>query len=251
MQRFSYELIPGEELGPPFDAPRPHDQVAAVCRAVALDDGREHAVAFAMNTRGVVVGYSVVTSGSVDCCMLVPRDVLIWGLQVPTARYVGVAHNHPSGVVEPSREDSQVSKALAAAAHIVGLDLAWSIVFTHRSEEWREILPPKERPEMGGDDAEPKRVELPEPEPDEDEQEPGEDEEAPAEDGAPEDEPESTEEPEPAEPEPDEPGEPEEAPEPEDEPDAEPEPDGAPRMGNTGASEDDVKAAMRRLLGRH
>lgn len=58
----------------------------------------------------------------VDC-----RQILRVAIEVGAAALV-LAHNHPSGDPEPSREDVQVTKAVAAAAEIVGVSLLDHIV---------------------------------------------------------------------------------------------------------------------------
>lgn len=46
------------------------------------------------------------------------RDAIRWG-----ARSIVVAHNHPSGDPEPSRDDLSLTKRLADAARLLGIDL--------------------------------------------------------------------------------------------------------------------------------
>lgn len=167
MQRYTYTVTHREDgiavIGGEFGVkpvPSPTDAIAASCRATAPNDGREHLIAFALDARLNVVGYSVVASGTVDAVMLYPRDVYAWALQVPTVRYVALAHNHPSGDVEPSEPDAAGTAVCAAAGQLIGLDLAWAIVFTHRSDQWREIKPPQgaKRPQPG-EDQKPERPE--------------------------------------------------------------------------------------------
>jgi DNA repair protein RadC len=43
-----------------------------------------------------------------------------------------IAHNHPSGDVEPSEEDTKVTKLLFEAGHVIGIDLLDHVVFPDR-----------------------------------------------------------------------------------------------------------------------
>jgi DNA repair protein RadC len=155
MKRFAYTLTATPDAeGPIVTALEPSAEVAAICRKVAPDDGREHLVAFALDARGQIQGYQVVTSGTVDACMLYPRDVFAWAVQVPLVRYVGLAHNHPAGIVTPSGPDVKGTAMIGAAGQLMGLDVAWAMVFTHRSEDWAKIEAPKIRQPKGGEDGE-------------------------------------------------------------------------------------------------
>ena len=58
-----------------------------------------------------------------------------------------VAHNHPSGELNPSKEDIQITKRLKEAADILGLNLLDHIIFNTRgyysfAEKSPEILKP-------------------------------------------------------------------------------------------------------------
>lgn len=73
------------------------------------------------------VSKRVLTVGSdahtvVDC-----RQILRVAIEVGAAALV-IAHNHPSGDPEPSREDVQVTQAVAAAAGVVGVSFLDHIV---------------------------------------------------------------------------------------------------------------------------
>jgi hypothetical protein len=128
------------------------DTLAAGLVQMIPDDGKEHLVAVALNVHGVPLAWDMVSTGTVDSCPLYARDVYAWGLSVPGVRFVGVAHNHPSGDTTPSPADVSGTRGLAAAGRIIGLDLAWSLVVTHRNPSWSAIpltVPP---PPPGGED---------------------------------------------------------------------------------------------------
>src|SRR5674476_81908 len=50
-------------------------------------------------------------------------------LSIPLAQEIIVAHNHPSGGVEPSQSDINISAQLKAAGEIVGIELLDHIIF--------------------------------------------------------------------------------------------------------------------------
>lgn len=147
-----------DPLALPDEPIKPSDDLAQSIRRAIPDDGKEHLFVLALTTSGNGLTWEIVADGSVDSCPLYPRDVFAWALTAPSVRYVGVAHNHPSGNVEPSGADVTGTRNLADVGRALGLDLAWSLVVSHRTTDWRSILvtsksgqvvPP---PVPGGDD---------------------------------------------------------------------------------------------------
>lgn len=130
----------------------PTAEIAAAIVRVMPDDGKEHLVAVATDTKGKPLACAIVSSGTVDSCMLYPRDVYSWALTVPNVRFVGVAHNHPSGDVTPSDPDKKSSAALAVAGIMLGVDLLWSLVVTHASDAWAIVPPPSGKRAKPGDE---------------------------------------------------------------------------------------------------
>lgn len=244
-----YRKFVAVESAREFDAPsemlKATDDVAAVARQMIPDDGQEHLFVCALDAHGKPLAVGVVATGTVDMCPLYPRDVYAWALTHAGVRFVGVAHNHPSGDVTPSGPDKKGSAVVAQGGKMLGVDLVWSLVVTHLSREWAEVPLEGKRPNPQGDDAEPKRPE------DEDESEP---------DGSPEESPEGEPEAESEPEEPSEDGSEDEQEAPEDAPEQEPEesgveyPEDAPRgeqANNTPSdvSVDDLRAAVRKAFG--
>ena len=59
-----------------------------------------------------------------------PREVFADAI-VDRAAAVVVAHNHPSGNIEPSTEDREVTRRLVAAGRMLGIAVLDHIVFSH------------------------------------------------------------------------------------------------------------------------
>ena len=184
---------PGDERG---------DAVCGLVRAAMPDDGQEHLVAVAMDAHGVPLAYGRVATGSVDQCPLFARDVFAWALTVPCVRFVGVAHNHPSGDTTPSGPDGQGTALLAKVGQMLALDVVWSMVVTHEATpgaEWALVPIKGKAPEQG--EQEPYQPHDPDEDEGEDSEGEGEDdpEGEPESDGTPNDEPEPDEGDEPSE----------------------------------------------------
>jgi DNA repair protein RadC len=68
-----------------------------------------------------------VAQGGLHGCALTPRDVLAPALRDGASAIV-LVHNHPSGDPTPSEEDVQMTRAVAAAADVVGVPLLDHVV---------------------------------------------------------------------------------------------------------------------------
>jgi len=62
----------------------------------------------------------VVTIGLANRTMVHPREVF-WPAIRDNAVAIVVAHNHPSGQIDPSNEDREVTRRLVAAGEIIGI----------------------------------------------------------------------------------------------------------------------------------
>jgi len=60
--------------------------------------------------------------GSLNASIVHPREVMKTAIMSNSASII-VAHNHPSGKPEPSQEDIDVTKRLAEAGKILGIEL--------------------------------------------------------------------------------------------------------------------------------
>lgn len=88
-----------------------------------LDDDQEHLVVFFLNSQNKINGYKMLfkgtqTSAQVDMKVLF-RNALQFG-----ACSIILTHNHPSGgIVKPSEEDKNVTKAIMKAGEILEMKL--------------------------------------------------------------------------------------------------------------------------------
>lgn len=71
----------------------------------------------------------LISHGLVNRTVVHSREVFSGAIQ-SNAVAVIVAHNHPSGMLEPSPEDIEITKRLAAAGRIIGIQVLDHIVFS-------------------------------------------------------------------------------------------------------------------------
>jgi DNA repair protein RadC len=83
---------------------------------------RENFVVVLLNTKNEVIETSTVSVGTLGASLVHPREVFKPAVRASAASVI-LAHNHPSGKVEPSREDREVTKRLGEAAGILGIEV--------------------------------------------------------------------------------------------------------------------------------
>lgn len=83
---------------------------------------RERCVAALLDTKHRLLRVVTVSVGSIDHTFMSPREVLRDALLANAAAMV-LAHNHPSGDPEPSRDDELVTRRIVQAAEVVGVEL--------------------------------------------------------------------------------------------------------------------------------
>lgn len=92
------------------------------------DRKQEHFLCVSINGANEVMTVRVVTIGLINKSQVHPREVFA-DVIAERASAVIVAHNHPNGELNPSKEDIQITKRLKAAADILGLNLLDHIIF--------------------------------------------------------------------------------------------------------------------------
>jgi DNA repair protein RadC len=83
---------------------------------------RERCVAALLDTKHRLLHVVTVSIGSVDHTFMNPREILRDAL-VHNASAIVLAHNHPSGDPEPSRDDEAVTRRIVRAGEFVGVEV--------------------------------------------------------------------------------------------------------------------------------
>lgn len=83
---------------------------------------REHFVVMCLDVKNQPTAINVCHIGSLNASVVHPREVMKSAILSNSASII-VLHNHPSGRPEPSPEDIDVTKRLAEAGSIMGIEL--------------------------------------------------------------------------------------------------------------------------------
>ena len=96
------------------------------------DRKQERFISLSLNGAHEVLAVRIVTIGLVNKTIVHPREVFADLIQDRAAAFC-VAHNHPSGRLEASQEDDEITERLQAAARILGLHFVDHIIFSESS----------------------------------------------------------------------------------------------------------------------
>jgi DNA repair protein RadC len=107
----------------------PHDIVPLILHY--SDRKQEHFFSLTLSGAHEIIALRVVTIGLVDKTHVHPREVFADAITDRACALI-VAHNHPSGVTAPSREDREVTSQLKSAGEMLGIPLLDHIIFSRR-----------------------------------------------------------------------------------------------------------------------
>lgn len=104
------------------------DQLYQAC-ADLLDTAQEQFVAVSLSSRQTILQRRVITVGTASASLVHPREVFRFAIE-SNALALAVMHNHPSGNPTPSQADLTVTKQLATAGKVVGIELIDHLICT-------------------------------------------------------------------------------------------------------------------------
>lgn len=87
----------------------------------------EHFVAFHLDAKNQVIGYQIISHGTISSSLVHPREVFKAAL-IGNSQSLIVAHNHPAGSLIPSKEDIETTKILVKAGELLGVKLIDHII---------------------------------------------------------------------------------------------------------------------------
>ena len=92
-----------------------------------------------LNTHNMVIDVHLTSLGTLDGAIVHPRDIFRPAIQ-DNAKAIIVAHNHPSGETNASKEDIQLTKRLKECGKMLGITLLDSIVIGKTNHSIMEDL---------------------------------------------------------------------------------------------------------------
>jgi len=86
------------------------------------DETKEHLFVLHLNTKNRVIRHDIVSVGTLNASLIHPREVFKSAIR-ESAHAIILVHNHPSGDVDPSNADRQVTEILKKAGGILQIEL--------------------------------------------------------------------------------------------------------------------------------
>jgi DNA repair protein RadC len=133
-ERQSFQLMSVFELAKRMNAPiikdeliiRSPEDVKDVLQDLKYLD-REHFVTIYLNAKNHMIGRETISVGSLDASIAHPREIFKGAIRRGAANVI-FAHNHPSGIPDPSPEDIMITQRLAEVGIIVGIEVMDHII---------------------------------------------------------------------------------------------------------------------------
>jgi DNA repair protein RadC len=94
---------------------------------------QEYLVALTLDGGQRLIAQRTITIGTLETVLAHPREVFADAIADRAASVI-VAHNHPSGEVQPSLKDITLTQQLAAAGHLLGVELYDHIILTKTAQ---------------------------------------------------------------------------------------------------------------------
>ena len=97
---------------------------------------REHFVVFYLDSRNQEIKRNIISIGILNESLVHPREVFENAIKHNAASII-IAHNHPSGDVDPSQDDIEITKKLTNAGKILGIKIIDHVIVT--KDKWRSF----------------------------------------------------------------------------------------------------------------
>jgi DNA repair protein RadC len=97
------------------------------------DETKEHLFLLHMNTKNQITRHDLISVGTLNASLIHPREIFKAAIR-ESSHAIILVHNHPSGDVEPSNADRQVTSILRQASAVLQIDLLDHVIIG--SDNW-------------------------------------------------------------------------------------------------------------------
>lgn len=89
---------------------------------ILRDEQKEKFIVVCLNSANKVKKFDVISVGSLNASIVHPREIFKFAIENSSASII-LIHNHPSGNLEPSNEDINITKKLVEAGKILNIEV--------------------------------------------------------------------------------------------------------------------------------
>lgn len=93
---------------------------------------KEHFFVLSFDTRNKLLGIDEISVGTLNANLVHPRETFEAAIHRHAAQVI-IAHNHPSGNPEPSKEDLEITQKLVESGKILGIEVVDHIIVTNKN----------------------------------------------------------------------------------------------------------------------
>jgi len=125
-----YIADPLEDENPKAESP---DDVHEVLKSLyrQLDDDQEHMIMLVLNVSNEVAGFKVISSGTQTSSEVDAKIIFKNALMLGATKII-LAHNHPSGNLQPSEADIRFTKKVIAAGKVIDIPVVDHLIISHK-----------------------------------------------------------------------------------------------------------------------
>lgn len=102
-----------------------------------INKEKESVLCFYLNGRGELLQKELIAIGSLNKANLLPRDIFTLIKNLPIVSII-LVHNHPSGNLEPSKEDLIFTRRIKLAGDLIGIKLLNHYIISQNG--WNKII---------------------------------------------------------------------------------------------------------------
>lgn len=114
-----------------FEANSPLKVAEYLTNWIGLED-RENFVALYVDNKNRVVRRKTISIGTSTSSIIDPKEIFHSAVETKACGFI-VAHNHPSGIASPSREDIDCTKRLYECGKLMGIPMLDHVIVVHDS----------------------------------------------------------------------------------------------------------------------
>ena len=114
------------------------EQAAEIIRKTITECGqsdREQLMVLMLDVKNRIIGTNIVSVGSVSSSIVCLRELFKPVILANSVALI-VAHNHPSGDLQPSVEDDNITKWIFIGAHLLGITLHDHLIISTENKEF-------------------------------------------------------------------------------------------------------------------
>ena len=115
-----------------------YDAYRKILEVFRLDKkAEEYCVMFCLDSRNNAIGAFLISKGTLNLTSINVTDIIKRAILCNSRRII-IAHNHPSGSIEPSKHDIDATKKINEACNLMGIDFLDHLIIGDR--EYQSII---------------------------------------------------------------------------------------------------------------